>query len=215
MKKFVINLKRRPDRLEKFFTRCPYPKDSIEVIQAFDGKSINDETKKERKLVHKFKAGLPMGAVGCFISHLRIWKKMVNDNIPVAMIFEDDAQFNENFYDFMESMEIPEKVNLLYFGGRFSKNVTIPDYAMESINNKVYRHITEPWDMRLHERTTHGYILTSKLAKFLINAFDIYDENVQAVDYFMVHTLKNLNIAYHSTYPLVCWSPMVGDSDIR
>ena len=140
---------------------------------------------------------------------------MVNDNIPIAMIFEDDAQFDEKFYEFMETLEIPEHVNLLYFGGRFVKNFTIPPYAMEHVNDKIYKHKTEPWDMRFHERTAHGYIISIKLAKFFINAFDIYDNDVAVLDFFMIHVLKRLNIPYHSTNPLVCWSPMVGDSDIR
>jgi glycosyl transferase family 25 len=216
MRKFVINLKRRPDRLEQFFKRCPYAREDIEVIDAFDGKSPSSESKKEQKYIIKFSNNnvLP-GAIGCFISHLRIWKKMVNDNIPIAMIFEDDAHFDERFYEFMESLEIPENINLLYFGGRFSKNFTIPSHAMEPVNSKIYKNVTEPWDMRLHERTTHGYIITSRLAKFFINTFDIYDNDVAVLDFFMVHVLKRLNLTYHSTNPLVCWSPMVGDSDIR
>jgi GR25 family glycosyltransferase involved in LPS biosynthesis len=216
MKRFVINLKRRPDRLEQFFTRCPYPRECINVIEAFDGKFQENESKKEKKYIPKFSNNrLRPGEIGVFISHLRIWKKMVNDNIPIAMVFEDDAQFDEKFYEFMETLSIPEHVNLLYFGGRFNKNFTIPPYAMEPVNDKIYKHITEPWDMRLHERTAHGYIITSRMAKFFISAFDIYDNDVAVLDFFMIHVLKRLNIPYHSTYPLVCWSPMVGDSDIR
>ena len=107
MKRFVINLKRRPDRLEQFFKRCPYPRESIEVVYAFDGKNPDQESKKERKLVTKFPKDRQPGAIGCSISHLRIWKKMVNENIPVATIFEDECFFDSTFLKFMDSLELP------------------------------------------------------------------------------------------------------------
>ena len=35
--KYVINLKRRPDRLERFMKTCPYK--DVQIIEAFDGKN--------------------------------------------------------------------------------------------------------------------------------------------------------------------------------
>jgi glycosyl transferase family 25 len=214
MKRFVINLKRRPDRLSSFFKKCPYPQESFEIVEAFDGKSPENESKKEKKMLPKFYDRINYGARGCAITHIRIWKKMVNDNIPVAMIFEDDANFSEHFYEFMESLVLPENFLVVYFGGRFYKNFVSPPEDMIPINDKVYQVNCTNWNMRIHERTTHGYIITSKFAKFLINLFEISEQN-EEVDHHMIHTLKALNLPYHSTYPLVCWSPMVGDSDIR
>ena len=214
MKRFVINLKRRPDRLEQFYKRCPYPKESIEVVYAFDGKNPQEESKKERKLVTKFPMDRQPGEIGCSISHLRIWKKMVNDNIPVAMIFEDDCFFDSSFLKFMDSLELPPEFKILYPGGRFEKNFTVPESALIPVNGQVYQHNDINWNNRLHERTTHCYIITVGLAKFLINLFEIVD-HPQPVDQWIIHSLKALKIPVHSTYPLVCWSPMVGDSDIR
>jgi glycosyl transferase family 25 len=213
MKRFVINLKRRPDRLEQFFQRCPYPRETLEVIEAFDGKFPLNESKKERKLLKKFPSCRQPGAVGCSISHLRIWKKMINENIPIATIFEDDALFDESFTQFME-MEFPPQMKILYFGGRFEKNFVVPPQAMIPVNDKIYIHNNKAWNNKFHERTTHGYILTNELAKFLIELFNISD-HPQPVDQFIIHCLRDLNIPVHSTLPLVCWSPIVGDSDIR
>jgi hypothetical protein len=49
MKKFVINLKRRPDRLETFLQRCPYH--DVEIVYGFDGKNPELETNKKFKLL--------------------------------------------------------------------------------------------------------------------------------------------------------------------
>jgi len=214
MKRFVINLKRRPDRLEQFYKRCPYPRESIEVVYAFDGKKPEGESKKERKLIPKFPKDRQPGAIGCSISHLRIWKKMVNENIPQALIFEDDCYFDPGFSSFMESLEIPPDFKILYLGGRFEKNFIVPPNGIIPVNDRIYQHNDLNWNNRLHERTTHCYIITVELAKFLINLFEIVD-HPQPVDQFIIHSLKALKIPVHSTYPLMCWSPIVGDSDIR
>ena len=214
MKRFVINLKRRPDRLDKFFERCPYSPETFEVIQAFDGRNAHDENKKERKLVSKFPKDRQPGAIGCSISHLRIWKRMVNENIPIAMIFEDDAYFDPKFSEFMETLELPENISILFFGGRFTPGFVVPSQAMIPVNEKVYQHNDRCWNNRLHERTTHGYILRLPLARFLIELFNI-SQSPQPVDQFIIHSLKGIGLPVHSTYPLVCWSPIVGDSDIR
>jgi len=214
MKRFVINLKRRPERLEQFFQRCPYPKKSIEVVYAFDGSNPNGESKKEKRLITKFPLDRQPGAIGCSISHLRIWKKMVNENIPVAMIFEDDCFFDTHFLQFMETLVLPDDFKILFPGGRFQKNFVVPPDAMIRVSDKIYKHNDANWNNRLHERTTHCYILSYELAKFLISLFEI-QYHPQPVDQFIIHNLKALKIPVHSTFPLMCWSPLVGDSDIR
>ena len=214
MKKFVINLKRRTDRLEQFFKRCPYPRETIEIVYAFDGTNPNSENKKEKKLISKFPKDRQPGAIGCSISHLRIWKKIVNENISHAMIFEDDCLFDQNFLEFMNSIELPPGFKIIYPGGRFHKNFTIPSTAMIPINTKVYQHNDTLWNNHLHERTTHCYIISYECAKFLIELF-IIQPYPQPVDQFIIHNLKLLKIPVHSTNPLVCWSPIIGASDIR
>lgn len=214
MKKFVINLKRRPDRLEQFFKRCPYKQESVEVIYAFDGKNPEQEKEKERKLITRFPKDRQPGAIGCSISHLRIWKRMVNENIPLAMIFEDDCLFDPKFLHIMESLTLPENCKILYPGGRFNQNFTVPDAGRIDISQTVYQHNDRNWNNRLHERTTHCYILTYESAKFLIELFNI-QPFPQPVDQFIIHSFRDLRIPVHSTNPLVCWSPIIGDSDIR
>ena len=215
MKHFVINLKRRPDRLENFFKKYPYPKESIEVVYGFDGKNQSLENKKEKKFYARFPNYRNPGEIGCFISHLRIWKKMVNENIPVAMIFEDDALFNENFKEFMETLILPENFKLLFPGGRFTKDFICPPQTIKMINDKIYSHNYDNWVNALHERTAHCYILTIETARLFIAILDTITITNEQLDHFTIYALKNNGIPIHSTYPLVCWCPMVSDSDIR
>ena len=220
MKIFVVNLKRRPDRLEQFYKRCPFEKSIIEIVYGFDGKNPDKEKEKERSLFNdKFsKLKLNGGVKGCFISHMRIWKKIVDQNIPYAIVFEDDAQFNVNFMNIYNNMTLPENFNIIYLGGRFNDNFTMSDETIkEKINGNGVNLITHNFktdNNMYHERTTHAYIISNKLARFYLDLINISYPTIE-VDKFMVDVLKKLDLPMHSINPLVCWSPMISDSDIR
>lgn len=40
---------------------------------------------------------LKMGEVGCFLSHYRVWQKILENNQTRVLIIEDDARFESNF----------------------------------------------------------------------------------------------------------------------
>lgn len=217
MKKFVINLKRRPERLQQFHERCPYAYNEIEVIYGFDGKNPKNESKKEQKIYNSFKITAPIqhGVLGCTISHLRIWKQIVDQGIPMAMIFEDDAMFHDSFKLFMEKVTpILPTDGIVYFGGRFTPNFVIPEPFSSKVNDFLCKSEMKTWNAMFHERTTHGYIITLKLAKLFLLLFDFTKELVE-IDKFMVQRCNFNNIPIYNTIPLLCHSPMGSESDIR
>lgn len=223
--KFVINLKRRPDRLKLFQDNCPWP---VETVNAFDGKNEHLENKKDRKVYSSFNRIRP-GERGCFISHLKIWKMIVDKNLPMAMVFEDDAEFSDHFNQKMEHVlsNLPEDLTLLYFGGRFEKDFKVPsEYTLpvtltepvtvpdKPVNKYINQNNFSKFYNVVHDRTTHAYIISNKTAKLFIEIFNNVPKN-QQLDHFMVYKLRALEIPIYNSIPLLCWSPMVGDSDIR
>ena len=189
------------------------PKFALTVIEAFDAKFPNNEDPLELNIFNEKLKNLGafnrIGERGVFISHLRIWKKIVNENIQEAIVFEDDAQFNKKFVTIFNQIKNVE--NILFLGGRFQDNFITPGIP---ISENIIKHNYRSWDPKVYDRTAHAYIITNKLAKFLIELFEI-TENPQPVDHFIVIKLKALDIPVYSTIPLICWSPIVGDSDIR
>lgn len=96
---FVINLERAPER--RLYITSHLRSLGIEptVVPAFDGRKMsmdelvadgryNDEVSKR-----SFDRSLSLGEIGCTLSHFSIYQRMVRENIPVALVVEDDAQF--------------------------------------------------------------------------------------------------------------------------
>jgi glycosyl transferase family 25 len=211
MKSFVINLRRRPDRLQQFFDRCPLK--DVEVIPAFDGLNPNLESVDEQMLFHeRLRVFSRPGERGVFISHLRIWKQIVKDSIPHALIFEDDAQFNEKFLSVFQEVK-NFKGPLVFLGGRFEDNFVMPKKYSKPLSKFLTRHLYQSWEPKYHDRTAHAYIISQSTAKILIDIFE--NGTVLQLDHFITKCLRDLGVPVYSSVPLVCWSPLVGDSDIR
>jgi GR25 family glycosyltransferase involved in LPS biosynthesis len=77
---YVINLKRRSDRLEACLNRIPDPI----VIEAVDGYALPPS--KSSKLTK--------GERGCFLSHLKALQRIANGPDRYAIVLEDDAVLN-------------------------------------------------------------------------------------------------------------------------
>jgi glycosyl transferase family 25 len=121
---YVINLKRRPDRLEKFYERINFPKEKINVINAFDGKNYVNENISEKQLYNRLPNKLLPGEKGCFISHIMAYKDIIKNDKNFSMIFEDDCFFCNDFTSKINTIinEIPKDTQILYIGGRIPPN---------------------------------------------------------------------------------------------
>lgn len=100
---FCINLSRRPDRwrnAKREIARMGF--DQVQRFDAVDGRELNSEQLYVQTLLSpraKNTLGKPRtdhhgiftkGALGCYLSHVSIWEKMVKEGIPECLIFEDD-----------------------------------------------------------------------------------------------------------------------------
>ena len=98
----VVNLDRRTDRWNSTFNACrrSWGKENppIERFSAVDGKKISSFPYEFRGF-EKFARRKPkMGEIGCALSHLKIWKQVMERNKD-TLILEDDVWFEDNFVD--------------------------------------------------------------------------------------------------------------------
>jgi len=93
VKAFVVNLDRRPDRLAKI-TRAL---DSIDLefqrVSAVDGRELHLKEHIRPWMAWLYEGfSYPLtGAIGCYLSHLKIWQYIINEDIDQAMVLEDDV----------------------------------------------------------------------------------------------------------------------------
>ena len=217
--KFVINLKRRSDRLEKFQKSISLQ--DVIIVCGFDGKNPGSECENEQQLFNMLPNNLMVGEKGVFISHLRIYQKIVDENIPYAIIFEDDAILCEDFEKKLEEtvQNIPIDTDILFFGGRFDADFKMEEGTYLPISENIVAHTSIRWEQRNqvnHDRTYIGYIISNKLANSLIQYFNKRIDIYLPIDHWVIKYCMNNGIQILNTYPLLCHSPAASpDSDIR
>jgi hypothetical protein len=81
---FVISI--NPVRQEKFKQRFNH---SSTIWRGTNGKTL-DITQLRREGI-LFNRSLTRGEIGCYDSHIRLWRKLVSEKVPMAIICEDDV----------------------------------------------------------------------------------------------------------------------------
>ena len=130
---YLMNLKRRPDRMYdfmKYYKQCDLNKYNLMKFEAVDGNKLDLDTvpiselaKLEMKQLEttgfRYKHyQLTKGAIGCYLSHVKIWENIVKNNYEKALVFEDDARPPPNFLKLVEEnmKHIPEDWDIVFLG---------------------------------------------------------------------------------------------------
>lgn len=94
-KAFIIHLRRataRRQHVEQLVAACPVP---VEVVDAVDGSLLSAGEQSDVYVPNLHRPSYPFGLrpaeIGCFLSHRLCWQKIVDENLPFALVFEDDA----------------------------------------------------------------------------------------------------------------------------
>ncbi len=139
MEAYVINLDKRPDRMESL--KMPF---SYTRVSAVDGQTLENVPVKMR------------GHIGCFRSHFNLLTDLVSSEDDFTFVFEDDIEFVDNFIVELDriSKEMPEDWDILYLGG--SNVGTVKPYS-ESLD-KAER----VWG-------TYAYVIRKKFIPILLH----------------------------------------------
>ena len=188
MKRYVINLPERSDRLQLF--NETNPNIEYELYQAVNGKNISyDELKRRGFDTDKdwidplLKTHLTKGEIGCFLSHYNLWLKCIALGEPI-IIYEDDAIIGEKYNEdhittLLESYEfIYLAYNEMGEGKSIDDTLIVPDYPY--------------W--------TLAYVITPEAAKKL--CVRETRKNVIPVDELLPLKLKELNVVGYKNQPV-------------
>lgn len=120
---FCINLDRRPDRwsqIQEEFKKHNIT--NVERIAGVDGQRL-DYAEQFKSLDGQ---KVSFGDYGCTLSHLSVVQKAKELNLPYYVVFEDDAEFCDNFNDLLpgylaelrelENVRLHKKADMIFFG---------------------------------------------------------------------------------------------------
>lgn len=142
-KKYVINLKRREDRLKELVLPFEY-----EVFEATDGKVAFPDA--PIKLV---------GHYGCWDSHRRLLEKIKEEKIEYTLVLEDDVVVVDDFIENLQLIlnELPEDWDLLYLGGW---------------NKGEIKKYSERLNIAEHILTTHCFLVRQKFVDTMLDTIN-------------------------------------------
>lgn len=196
---FVINLdrsKERWTRMQKALEDAGFPSNSYQRFSAVEGKKLDRDYIKSILSVRAFfdlnkpryehRMFNNLGAIGCYLSHIKLAQHIVENQIPMALILEDDGIPNKDAMEKLQKLKLPEDGDMYILSAAF-----LPNGMIQSYDDNWYR----LYNMFFG---TQAYLLTFKGAqKILQKAFPI---EVQ-VDAF-IGMLSSLPDNYFKLYAL-------------
>ena len=171
---FIVNLKKDKDKRKHMEQLCSNYNLNCIFIDAVLG--INVEKEEIDKCVDNEKTKkymgrvLSYGEIGCSLSHRKIYKKIINENISQALILEDDIEFNEDLIFILKKISLFPKnweVILLGHHTHFSRIVDTR-YNLWSKKINIYKNyfVLRPSELGYG---TYGYVVNTVGAKKLLN----------------------------------------------
>jgi GR25 family glycosyltransferase involved in LPS biosynthesis len=179
-KLFLVNLDRRKHRLASSLKRIERAGfTNVERVRGVDGQ-VQDELDKGWKCHGSppFDKSDPefmeyKGKQGCALSHLNIWKNIIDNDIPFAVVFEDDVDFHEKWHELAKEYwkHTPRDFHVLYLGSQI--HTMFPENIIVS---PVY--------------CTHAYMITLDGAKRLYELYTKSRFGVRTIDSFFTDHMK-------------------------
>ena len=116
---FVINLDRSTDRLISMSNELKNLNLEFERISAVDGRMMSDEFLKKYYSADLNKKNyyvpLTKSEIGCYISHINVCNKIVQDNLDFGIVLEDDVLLEPTF------AFVPEIIPLIKYDWNYIK----------------------------------------------------------------------------------------------
>src|SRR5512147_1760848 len=97
---WVISLARAPERRE--FATAAFEAVGLpfEIVDAVDGIALTDEQRacySPWRASYEYGRGLGRGMFACSMSHMVAWQRMLREDLPDVVVFEDDTRPLDTF----------------------------------------------------------------------------------------------------------------------
>ena len=167
----IISLKESAARRNFMQQQCNAMQQSCTFIDAVTGHDLSAATVDD--VAHHAKMRLSRNEVGCFFSHKACWQKIVEEQLPFAIVVEDDVTISKDI-SYLASLYIPQleildpNWDILYLGfnhdvdfkvhfdGLKAKKLPMPPVIQANIDNPKYW--VDQTTEYVHTIGTHTYL---------------------------------------------------------
>ena len=174
---YVINMEQDVGRKENIIRQLDVLGMSYTIFNAVNGKTLNAEEIAQHydreNAVRELRELVP-GEIGCALSHLGVYKKIVEKDLPVALVLEDDANLLPESLDFPPLLDVLQKLKTRF-------NCNDPVVVLLS-----------------HVRRYRKHSLISLVGK--LELADTYGETFMAYAYFITNSAARRLL--ENTYPI-------------
>ena len=126
LRAFVINLDRRPDRMDALAPRLDALGIAWERLPATDGGVVAEATLQRRFVARGPLGRLGRGDMACTLSHLAALERFLAGDAPAAVILEDDVEIADDLPELMATLDwLPENTDLVKLDRYMTRGLVI------------------------------------------------------------------------------------------
>lgn len=189
-KAYIIHLERavgRREQVDRIVKTCPM---SAEIVHAVDGSAMSDDEVSRIYVKNQLQPTYPFalrgGEIGCFLSHRKCWRRMIDEELDAALILEDDIEVDQPVFD--RALGITRKhideLGYIQFQVR-----PIPENAEVIIAEDEVRLVRpRPTPLR-----TSGQLVSRAAAQKLLELTEVFDRPVDT--YLQMHWVTGIHLA--------------------
>ena len=205
-KVMYINMKKDIEKNKKTKKILKQKNIKASRFNAINGSSL---TKKQLKQYSFFTRNfIPLSVIGCALSHMKVWEKIVKYKWKYTLILEDDIYFHDKFDNIYDkvSKTLPVKWDLLYFGAtagnqidrKYNKimKILIKFLKVSGYQSNNYYKINNSLYSPELPLCTHSYGISYKCAKHFLK---LIKEPCFHIDSLINKHMKNINV--YSIHP--------------
>jgi len=205
---WVLNLKCDTDRMLFMKKQLNELGVHFEVVEGKDGNALTEEDLKvysREKALRQYGKAINCGQIGCALSHISMWQRIIGEQHEEVLILEDDIKIDRALIDILENRHrLPQDYDLINF------STDAPQLPIGEFVFSIYKASRHQKDAN----RTSAYLITLKGAKKLLNvAFPI----CRPIDGVTGNTNLN-NLASYGVFPRVVEMreipSSIGDRDI-
>jgi glycosyl transferase family 25 len=198
MNTLIINLKKDEKKYNILHKKCLENDINPIRIEAVYGKELSQEQLKQSTSDFSYNYSTP-GQIGCWLSHVKCWNYIIDNNLDKALILEDDASFVSNYTDKIKNIEFPEKFDIVFLGNLI--NCSENNFSSKKLIIKIYKNLLNLPGSYKDISTTlyrpelvlglHGYIITREGA---IKCLNLLNKALGHLDHYLSKNFDKLDV---------------------